>query len=390
MNFEKLPSGYWKVDSKKFVSKFEALKYATDTDQNIEFVFFDPVWNSFNKTLLGKQKLNDLYRRRAQQLRDEYDYLILYFSGGADSYNVLRSFIDNNIKLDEVCVKWPMLAIDKQFYTPNATDTSAFNYLSEWDYAVKPVLNSLKQTHPEIKIEIVDWTENYSPSVYSEELIKKVGPWNDVEMPMMVSYSPSENFFLDKGKRVASIYGIDKPMIGYHENKWFMCFADTATGMGVASDNDAYNVEYFYWTPKMPEIAFEQAYVVCSYLEKQKHLLNYFYHKNATVGKEHFINSIQMQNNIIKNLIYNTWSGAFQASKPVSSDRADKHFWIFGQAEFYKHRESFIDLNSLALTQLDPKFYNVETSGIQYKNKIRGIFKTIWSKWHFVKFRESL
>jgi hypothetical protein len=108
------------------------------------------------------------------------------------------------------------------------------------------------------------------------------------------------------------------------------------------------------------------------------------------VGKEHFINSIQMQNDIIKNLIYNNWSGVFQASKPVSSDRADKQFWIFDRSEFYKHRESFIDLNSLALTQLDPKFYNIETGGIQYKNKIRGIFKTIWSKWHFVKFKESL
>jgi len=395
MNFEKLSGGYWKVNSKKFAEKFEALKYATDTGQTVEFIFFDTVWNSFSKALLGKRSLNDLYKERAQQLRDEYDYLILYFSGGADSYNVLRSFIDNNIKLDEICTKWPMLAVDKQFYTPNATDTSAFNYLSEWDYAVKPVLDSLKQTHPEIKIEIIDWTKDYNPSVYSEELIKKVGPWNDVEMPMMVSYSPSENFLLDKGKRVASIYGIDKPMIGYHENKWFMSFADAAVGMGVASNNDAYNVEYFYWTPNMPEIAFEQAFVVCSYLEKQKNLLKYFYSSELVsrlgptgAGKYNFITSRQIQDSITKDLIYNNWPGRFQASKPVYCDRADKHFWIFDRSEFYKHRESFIDLNSLALTQLDPVHYCVESDGIQYKNKIRGNFKTIRSKWHFVKLME--
>jgi hypothetical protein len=385
MNFEKLSGGYWKVNSKKFYSKFDALKYATDTKQRVEYSFFDDQFNSVNKSLLGRQNLNDLYRQRAQQLRDEYDYLILYFSGGADSYNVLRSFIDNNIPLDEICVKWPMMAINKEFYNANTKDTSAYNYLSEWDYAIKPVLDSLKQTHPEIKIEIVDWTENYNPAVYSEELVKKIGAWNDVEMPMLVTYSPSELLFYDKGKTVAAIYGVDKPIIGHHENKWFINFPDTATGMGIAQDHSLNNVEYFYWSPKMPEIAFEQAFVVCNYLESHPSLLKYFWTKEKNNSTPSLLDLIQIQNDIIKDLIYNNWSGVFQANKPISRDRADKQFWIFNRAEFGRHRDSFIDLNSLALTQIDSKFYNTEDQGIQYKNKIRGMFKPVWSKWHFVK-----
>jgi hypothetical protein len=140
----------------------------------------------------------------------------------------------------------------------------------------------------------------------------------------------------------------------------------------------------------MPEIAFEQAHTVCRYLEKQEHLLKYFYHKNSTTGKNYFLKSRQMQNDIIKNLIYTTWTDRFQTDKPVLVDRADKQSWIFNHPEFYQHRESFVDLNSLALTQLDPKFYAVETDGIQYKNKIRGMFKTTLSKWHFVKLKESI
>jgi hypothetical protein len=389
MEFEKLPGGYWRVNSKNFVSKFEALKYATETDQKVEYIFFDAVWNSFNKASLGKCKLNDLYKKRAQQLRDEYDYLILYFSGGSDSYNVLRSFIDNDIKLDEICVKWPMAVINQQLYKPNSVDTTAFNYLSEWDYAIKPVLDSLSQTHPNIKITIVDWTSNYTPEIYSENLIQQVGPWNDVEMPMMISYSPSERFLLDKGKRVASIYGVDKPIVGYHENKWFMSFPDGGPGMGLSADSSMCNVEYFYWTPNMPEIAFEQAYAVCDYLENNDHLLNYFYSKDRPVDRDFMANCRQVQNDLIKKIIYTTWTGVFQAAKPISHDREDKQFWIFNHPELYKHRESFIDLNSLALTQIDSRFYHTETKGIQYSNKKRGVFKNIWTKWHFVKTKNT-
>jgi hypothetical protein len=392
MDFEKKCDGYWEVNSKKFISKFEALKYATEINQSVKYIFFDKVWDSFDRTNLGKVKLNYLYRCRAQQLRDEYDYLILYFSGGADSYNVLRSFIDNNIKIDEVCVRWPMITIDKKLYNPNNIDTSAFNYLSEWDYAIKPVLDHLAQKHPEIKITIVDWSSSYTPEIYTEELIKKTGVWNDVEMPMLLSYSTSENYFLDKGKKVASVYGIDKPLIGIKDNKWYMAFADSSTGMGIPHYNDLNNVEYFYWTPSMPELAFEQAHVVCSFLEKNEHLIKFFFSeswKSWNSDKQSFIESRSAQNEIIKNLMYDNWTKVFQSDKPVSWDRADKHFWIFNRPEFLKHRDSFVDLNSLALLQIDERFRRIEFDGEQFQNKIRGKFRNHFTKWHFVKMRET-
>ena len=86
--------GYWQVGDKKFSNKFYALLHATKTSQHIEYIYFDDVWKNFDRNLLGKIGLKELYRQRAQQLRDQYDYLILYFSGGADSYNVLCSFVD--------------------------------------------------------------------------------------------------------------------------------------------------------------------------------------------------------------------------------------------------------------------------------------------------------
>ena len=92
MNFDILPEGYWQVNDRKFPKKIDALQYASRAGQEISYIYFDKVWDSFDRSKLGNSSLPDLYRQRAQQLRDKYDYLILYFSGGADSYNVLRSF----------------------------------------------------------------------------------------------------------------------------------------------------------------------------------------------------------------------------------------------------------------------------------------------------------
>jgi hypothetical protein len=85
-----------------------------------------------------------------------------------------------------------MAAIKSQVYKANTLDTSARNTLSEWDFAIKPVLDWLSQYHPQIKINIADWTDNLSPEIYTEDLWHHVNTWNDIEIPFMLTYSKSE------------------------------------------------------------------------------------------------------------------------------------------------------------------------------------------------------
>lgn len=390
MNYDLLPEGYWQVNEQKFLKKFDALKYAGKHKEEIKFIFFDHVWNNFDRSLLGMIPLKTLYQQRAQQLRDEYDYLILYFSGGADSYNVMRSFIDNDIKLDEVCVKWPMSAIKANVYVPNTTDLSARNTLSEWDFAIKPVLEWLAHYHPTVKINIVDWTDNFSEKTYSEDLFLHVNNYNDIEIPFMMSYSESEKYYIEKGKRVASIYGIEKPSVAYRDKKWFMGFIDMATAMGTPSLINPYGTEYFYWSPKFPLLAFEQAHAVCEFLDKNIHLKKYFLSDEAKnwTGEDRIL-SRRHQNKICNSILYDNWNGNFQAFKPEIPDRSDKHFWIFEHPELSSIRDHYIDMNSLFLSQIDDFFYsNVPTNNNVFK-KQRGIYRRILTKWHYVKTQET-
>ena len=108
--------GYYQVGRKLFNKKFNALLEASVTHQPV-------MWN-FNQAVFAKQAqmprigvpILELYKQRALQLRDKYDYLILAYSGGADSDNILKVFQQNNIYLDEVWCDWPSSLVEKSNY----------------------------------------------------------------------------------------------------------------------------------------------------------------------------------------------------------------------------------------------------------------------------------
>ena len=90
-------SGYYQVGSEIFNNKLEALYHASKNKQRPRWVFHDDVYGKFDWTTRPLLGLKEVYRARAQQLRDKYDYMSISFSGGADSWNTLNSFLSNCI-----------------------------------------------------------------------------------------------------------------------------------------------------------------------------------------------------------------------------------------------------------------------------------------------------
>ena len=126
------------------------------TGYTIEWIFNDNVYGNIDWTIPIETPLIDLYKKRACQLREEYDYLILYYSGGADSTNVLHAFIDNNIFIDEIIMHFP----EPVKKTINDRDISNENYFSEVEYAAVAHLKKYKNTIPtNTKIKIQDFTK---------------------------------------------------------------------------------------------------------------------------------------------------------------------------------------------------------------------------------------
>ena len=89
--------GYYQVSDKIFYSKPEALIEATRVNHWPEWKFNIKTYAGLDWAQEPAQDLRELYRRRAQQLRDQYDYIRLECSGGSDSTTVAFSFLLNGI-----------------------------------------------------------------------------------------------------------------------------------------------------------------------------------------------------------------------------------------------------------------------------------------------------
>jgi hypothetical protein len=77
--------GCYRVGDLKFYSKLEAIETMQQTGIHLHWDFNEAVFGCYNWKQEPVDSLSDLYRRRAQQLRDQYDYIVLCYSGGADS-----------------------------------------------------------------------------------------------------------------------------------------------------------------------------------------------------------------------------------------------------------------------------------------------------------------
>lgn len=261
----KTPYGIYYSGQQSFLNKSEALIHATKHGHDIRWDFHNNVYGRINWQRRPTTPIEELYRLRAQQIRDQYDYVVVHFSGGADSWTVLNSFISNGIHVDEIYTRW---ALDEQKYkTPNALDRREYNIFSEYHYAVVPVLEHVKKTCPKTYIHVDDYSDAYQSDL-DEDLFTQVGG-HYLCMGTFHRFSrksPREKQAVRQGQRVAVVYGFDKIQCRAQDGRFLAYFTDRFGGSDTDPDR---SVEFFYWTPDMPEIAVLSAHLVRDHYSTQ-------------------------------------------------------------------------------------------------------------------------
>ncbi len=267
MNSDRL--GYYLVGWKKFYNKTLALMESKKTGYEVTWSFNENIYGSIDWSIPIETPLFEIYKQRAQQLRDKYDYLMLYYSGGADSGAILRTFVENNIFIDEIVMQLPEPV--RQTFDPK--DKSERNFYAELEYAAVPYLNKIKnKLNPNTKIRYQDFSK---PGL---ELLQKDNWFETVPLCTNITLSGvfrqiaqnNDTHILDlynTGKSIAQILGIDKPLVYFDGTDYYAYFMDTSTYHYVSpvDFNDTelskgkYSTEFFYWTPDMPEIVVKQA-----------------------------------------------------------------------------------------------------------------------------------
>ena len=95
-------SGYYICDGKRFDSKIRACIYSTEFKKPIQWMFHQDIFSTYPWWIEPQETLDELYDKRARELREKYDYIMLSYSGGADSHNMLQSFIRQGLHVDEI------------------------------------------------------------------------------------------------------------------------------------------------------------------------------------------------------------------------------------------------------------------------------------------------
>lgn len=353
--------GYYQVGQDKFFSKPLALIEGTRRNIHPEWKFNSDIFKKFNWQQEPKESLRELYRRRALQLREKYDYLKLEFSGGGDSTTVLYSFVNNGIHLDEVIFRYPTAA--EKNVSADPYNTKAENTLSEWEYAAKPILQWLATHHPEIKITMHDYTEQLvAQPALDESWVFKTREYFQPGFIYKHDIRALKDHLrvLDAGKKFCTIYGIDKPKLCVKDGSWYLYFIDimanTANPEAGEFQGNIFS-EYFYWTPDMPEILCKQSHMIRNWfsLPQNQYLQflirwpNYSWSQRTTYEQ------------IIRPLIYPDYDPAtFQVSKPTNNFYNEMDTWFYvncQETEYYKTWRA--GLNYL-ITHIDPKFFNYE------------------------------
>ena len=338
--------GKWETANRSFYNKRDALIYASNNGcPDVSWNWHNDVWKNFNIEKLGKQSLPQLYRERAQQLRDTYDYLILSYSGGADSHNILMTFLDNNIKLDLVYIQSPFSFINSSQHAPNSVDKTARNQVCEWDYCIKPTLEYLAKYHPNIKIELSDWMDNVTESYFSKENTFLNSGGSNLGMGTMARSLNFSKFGLsefEKDKKVATIYGCDKPVIAVdsQHKKVSMTFSDVTM---LHCTNSVGTFEPFYWSQNLPDLIFEMAHQVYLHYKTNPTLQQFMWSKANVSKASRDDNIISMVNqDIVKKACYPlTWDfNKFQADKPIGL-RADRDFFVYEYDDFNRIKDTW-------------------------------------------------
>lgn len=351
--------GYYTVGTKKFFSKPLALIEATETNHFPEWNFNREQFATADWSQEPTTDIRNLYRLRAQQLRQKYDYIRLEFSGGSDSTTVLYSFVNNGIHIDEVVFRYPKTG--EKNVSDDPFNHKPENTLSEARYAAYPILNWLATAASKTKITIHDYSEDMLNDNHDESWVLRTKdyfqPGHAFKHAALALIDHKRD--ADAGKSICVLYGVDKPKICIKDKKWYAYFLDITANHAVtdAGEYDNITTEYFFWSPDLPELLIKQCHILKNWfgLEQNK-IFQYvcrwpnhsFVHKNAFEA-------------IARPLIYPDYDPTtFQTAKPTNSFYNEMDYWFYTNfQDTHQYITWQAGLKYLTGT-IDPKFFNYE------------------------------
>lgn len=252
----------WTVGETEYANKIQAFFAAQQQNlgpDKVRFHYNDLWWDQADWTQEPNESLDELYVRRARQLREKYDTIIIRFSGGADSVNILRTFVDHDIKVDVVAMS---------VYSDGDPDWNIVPNNIEKKMLALPLIERLKDQGAEFRAVVSDYGDALSiihnrPEWYLDYNAPRLSM---VEL-LNFQCTKAADYKVYDNPSTCTVVGLDKPSVWCaHKKTWFWRIHDFLSHMTVPCNSMI--PEPFYWSADMPEIPIKQSHVVKNFFKK--------------------------------------------------------------------------------------------------------------------------
>lgn len=263
-------SCYWTVlnhetnQSTKFNFKHDAMVYQQALPHGtLYFHWYEKEFAKLSVSAEPVESHAELCRQRAQELRDTYKYLRLFFSGGSDSLTALHSFVDNNIYLDEIVV-------GEYFDGSNYSDPMNSSNREIRLYAL-PHLKEIAHLIPNTKITVIKATAKDADDLFNN--------FSDTpeKLPVFDSLEGNMHFALDyswvwckvgnqtEHEDWCDISGGSKVKLFKNQDRWYFYFVDSAMGDMINSPR----AEDFFISKNIPNLYLKTVYLLKNFFTSQ-------------------------------------------------------------------------------------------------------------------------
>ena len=303
-------SGLYHVGDRAFFSKLEAVQHSRNTGQALSWTYKKDLFSKFNWAVEPQETLWELYSQRAISLREKYNYLIMAYSGGADSTNVLDAFERNNIMVDEIYIAY-------HGDHNNPADLEFANNLELYHVAI-PRARELQKRWPNLKVTVgrMDQAivETLEGPLCDEMYYGHNMSWNMIQTTRVATQWTDKAEWiphLGGDLSVGVIYGKDKTVVSTQNGRYCVTFIDRQLNSSFDVLPDNVTREFFYWDNETVPMLIKQGHILKNFFKSAETNPNWFEENKkwfAGPSRRWLWSELQIANRVtrISTRLYNT------------------------------------------------------------------------------------
>jgi len=340
----------WIVDGVSYYNRLSAWEAANGNKDNVHFYFKDHEMDAYDFSV-EPGDWHELLKNRCLKLREENNYLCLWYSAGTDSYTIYNIFKDYNIPLDEIIFH------DKTY------DPYPY-YETEREVVFKHV-REFQKHQPNCRFTIMETGFHTAAPFYKKHKSNWIyQPYTTYRFSKSMRYSWLD-YHTDIKKRLLApgtmnIQGQDPPRLFLENGKWYHIVFDTHE----FDTSFMPNFYSFYW---------DDLDIMC----KQAHMAVRYFEKISNVNQD-FIQKMQRHEFLMPYQDY-----MFE----VGRDLPDDDFLCSGQNKWgtMSRNSKYYECTNMETyaQEHDPALWEIFINGVQHYEKAK--IEVSWAKPRYLK-----